>query len=92
MAENRSSTKKRYFKDIKRKKHEAGWMALIKIGIVAFFIFVVLALAFGYATVMPLADILFGGFQVAVMVIVLIIFIVGLITVSENTVNELKKK
>lgn len=84
--------KKKYFKNIKRKKHEAGWVALLKIGVIAFFIFVILALTFGYGSTMPMTSILFSGLQVAFMVIVLIIFIVGLITVSENTINEVKTK
>ena len=83
---------KRYFKDIKRKKHEAGWVSLIKIGCAAFFLFVVLAFGFGYGSVLPVTTILFSGLEVGLMVIMLVIFIVGLITVSENTVSEMRKK
>lgn len=80
----------KYFKDVKKKKHEAGWMALFKIGIVAFLIFVVLALAFGYGKTLTMAAIIMSGIQVAILVVAVVIFIVGLITVSENTANEMK--
>jgi uncharacterized membrane protein (DUF485 family) len=85
------ASKEKYFKDIKRKKHEAGWLALLKIGVVAFFIFVVLALAFGYGKTLAISTILLNGIQVGVLVIVLVVFIIGLITISENTSNEIKQ-
>lgn len=92
MAKKKSVPKKRYFRDIKKKKHEAGWLALLKIGVVAFIIFVILSLAFGYSKTLSIPRILLSGLQVAILVIVLIVFIVGLINVSENTASELKRK
>lgn len=87
----KKSSKKKYFKNIKRKKHEAGWLALLKIGAVAFFIFVILALSFGYGNTLSITNLLLSGLQVALMVVILIIFIIGLITISENTTKEVKK-
>ena len=87
----KSNSKVKYFKDIRMKRHEASWFALLKIGIIAFFIFVVLALAFGYGRTLTMSTIFMNGIQVGVLVIVLVVFIVGLITISENTSNEMKK-
>jgi len=88
----KSAPKGKYFKDIKRKKHDAGWVSLLKIGLMALAIFVVLALIFGYGRTMAISNLLLSGLQVGILVIVLIIFIIGLITVSENTAKEIKKK
>lgn len=88
----KSVPKQKYFKDLKKKKHEAGLLSLLKIGVVAYFIFVILALAFGYGKTLPISRLLLSGLQVAVMIVLLIVFIVGLITVSENTVKEFKGK
>jgi hypothetical protein len=88
----KSAPRGKYFKDLKRKKHEAGWLSLLKIGLMALAIFVVLALIFGYGRTMSISNLLLSGLQVGVLVIALVIFIVGLITVSENTAKEIKKK
>jgi uncharacterized membrane protein (DUF485 family) len=85
-------SKQRYFKEVRKKKHEAGWISLLKIGVMAFFIFVILALAFGYAKIMTMSGILASGLQLAVLVILLIVFIIGIITVSENTALECCRK
>jgi uncharacterized membrane protein (DUF485 family) len=82
----------RYFKAIKKKEHEAGWMALFRIGVVAFIIFVALALIFGYARTLTLGTIIMNGIWTAVLVVAVVVFIVGLITVSENTAKEIKLK
>jgi hypothetical protein len=52
---------------------------------------VVLALAFGYGKTLAISTILLNGIQVGVLVIVLVVFIIGLITISENTSNEIKQ-
>jgi uncharacterized membrane protein (DUF485 family) len=82
----------KYFRAVKKKEHEAGWMALFNIGIVAFIVFVALALIFGYAKTLTMGTILMNGIWTAVLVVVVVVFIVGLITVSENTAKEMKPK
>jgi uncharacterized membrane protein (DUF485 family) len=88
----RTPARKTYLKPVVKKKHEAGWVSTIKIGIIAMVIYLVLALVFGYAKTTPFAKLLINSTQVGMLIMVVIIFIVGLITISENTVREIKKK
>ena len=88
----RTPARKTYLKPVVKKKHEAGWVSTIKIGIIAMIIYLVLAVVFGYAKTTPFKTLLVNGIQVGVLIMAVIIFIVGLITLSENTINEIKKK
>jgi len=92
MAKKRTPAKKTYLKPVVKKKHEAGWVSTIKIGAIATIIYLVLAVVFGYAKTTPFKILLINGIQVGILIIAAIIFIVGLITISENTVQEIKKK
>lgn len=83
---------KRYLKPVVKKKHEAGWISTIKVGIISMVVYIILALIFGYAKTTPFTRLLLNGAQIGILIMVTIIFIVGLIAISENTVLEIKKK
>lgn len=94
MAKKKSNKPARrpYLKPVVKKKHEAGWLSIIKIGIIAAIIYLVLAFIFGYGGLLPFPQLIMNSIQVGVLIILVIIFIVGLITISENTAMEVRKR
>ncbi len=88
---SKKPARRSYMKPVVKKKHEAGWLSIIKIGVIAAIIYLVLALIFGYGGLLSIPQLLMNAVQVGVLIIIVIIFIVGLITISENTSMEVRK-
>jgi len=97
MAKKKRSSKKKVskkknispkFKFIK-KQHEVGWITTLRIAILAFIIYMIIALMVGVDS--NLRELMASAFWFGVLVIFLLALIIGIVKITENTNEEVKR-
>ena len=90
-ASKKSSKKKKKVSKFKfvKKQHGVGWITAVRIGILAFIIYAIVGLMVGVDQ--NLRELLVSSFWFGVIVILLLALIVGIVKLSENTDEEIKR-